>query len=1471
MKRILIILLVAVLMLAEGVLVNAEDNSITLASDETVYIDKEYSDVLTQETYFDLKELNGEQVISVSGNSKIIGSSLAGDGYSDFIIEADIMQTSCSAAQSGVFSIGLRSSGSSSTQYRLVYVSALNYNDKTKKHGNGTVINDRLAIVRTSGSDACNTWYYAKVSEKPLGILKGGATPWIHLKGVMTDSGIDFSAYDEKGNLLSNIYATMDELSMNIAGLPVVKEGGIMLSSHSSDVYVKNLSLTPISEYEGIKVIPEYERMYKGQKAGVRVEDSQGREIIRKAFDADADSENNIVFDEIGNKNFKVSAKDIITGKEHIAECNIEVVDKIEFTDIEAELSNTGIVRGGSMEYTVWGVTKEGIRYKIDAQVFGEGVKVSDGTLSSDIPGEKHITVKYDNLETSAVFNVSSFYDIKLMSCRSSIVMWDKVHFYAEVDGGVKTVNIDADKITYDDAFSYEDGKFKANRTGVHKISALVDSVRVETGVEVIAKTDGLVLLEGFEDGKPLSEYMNYNPDKLSKEENGNTVYAIENETTDFFGDYEWKDYRIDFRLKIDKPVINENQYAGVFEILPRRRIPAENLFGGDKGIPFVYRTSHNIDSPHMRISVSPGPLINIEDGNWHNVSVEVSGCQMLFTIDETKMYYSGSFPKKGYFSFRASNLKAYIDDVSVTLNNTASTSADAVLERLEAENKETDIPIHDAFSLLAMTPVKAYYSDGTSRYLDIVNEVKWSIKEGEELVNLSRNRGIRAYKPGRIILVGEYGKKSFDFVINAYDDNLTDREYAVKTLKKRRETYLYSMQKTYNEGVVKGVGGLGFLPVYYGEMLMYPQDRDYSEILKWHGIQAEYEDTIVGRGNDGGDFIILQMINIYNKLKGTINASEESFEDMKQYLLGVRYPTPDEWMSENHKGVFYATAVLTGETFPDGIAYGGITGEELNKRYKSYLKTWVNQRLKRGFLEYDSAHYYNVDIYTFEHLYAVTKDPEIKKLAYDMLTYLYADILTDSLEDVMTGAHSRVYAGMSYTTKFKMLEVMFDLSTVEFDELHPEMAVQDSHILFGEYVPHDVIYDIAFEEGKRFANKERRSIYMIPDDLLITDTMEKYTYTTPTYSLGCVVHVDELEKYRSDAGNYQPQTSTYPKGTRRNIIQAQQEIPWSLQFAGGSDTLIYEGHPGPYGPGTATHAHAYFVGDLHCNCYQYYQYENVSIGMHKVARKGEVQFTHFWLPRDNFEEVYEEGGWIFINHKGTYAAIKPVKDGKTDGVQYRWGIQGQKYNNAYPLDRVEVRTDSKDTAFVCEVHEASVYGKSFEEFVKDIINNTRIKHSVSSDYYIEYTSLSGNTLKIDYNNNRRYLNGELDDTHKYKMHDSKYVQAEWDKGEIVISSDNSSHTISASKTAMDTVTAVKILEACALFEKDLASCSKTRLGAFIDSRGGEILDMANTVATSGESDLKNICCRKLLNIAKKLNLAGKKDMAEYIETAVNS
>ena len=205
MKRILLLILCTVMLTSGIVPVRAEDRTMMLKSGETVHVDKQYRELLTDANCFDTKEINGEELIFVEGESRIIGSSAVGDGFSDFIIEADMQQTGCTGVSSGVFSIGLRSGGSSATQYRLVYVSSLNYNESAKKHGNGEIVKDRLAIVRTSGSDNCSTWYYAAVSEKPLGILKGNATPWIHLRGVMTDDGIEFSAYSENGKLLSSV------------------------------------------------------------------------------------------------------------------------------------------------------------------------------------------------------------------------------------------------------------------------------------------------------------------------------------------------------------------------------------------------------------------------------------------------------------------------------------------------------------------------------------------------------------------------------------------------------------------------------------------------------------------------------------------------------------------------------------------------------------------------------------------------------------------------------------------------------------------------------------------------------------------------------------------------------------------------------------------------------------------------------------------------------------------------------------------------------------------------------------------------------------------------------------------------------------------------------------------------------------------------------------------------------------------
>ena len=61
---------------------------------------------------------------------------------------------------------------------------------------------------------------------------------------------------------------------------------------------------------------------------------------------------------------------------------------------------------------------------------------------------------------------------------------------------------------------------------------------------------------------------------------------------------------------------------------------------------------------------------------------------------------------------------------------------------------------------------------------------------------------------------------------------------------------------------------------------------------------------------------------------------------------------------------------------------------------------------------------------------------------------------------------------------------------------------------------------------------------------------------------------------------------------------------------------------------------------------------------------------------------------------------------------QYSWVTAGAYANS-------EIRIDSPDTAFVCEVVNESQYTKGFEQFQKDVAANP-LTYSTSGDYQIE-------------------------------------------------------------------------------------------------------------------------------------------------------
>ena len=162
------------------------------------------------------------------------------------------------------------------------------------------------------------------------------------------------------------------------------------------------------------------------------------------------------------------------------------------------------------------------------------------------------------------------------------------------------------------------------------------------------------------------------------------------------------------------------------------------------------------------------------------------------------------------------------------------------------------------------------------------------------------------------------------------------------------------------------------------------------------------------------------------------------------------------------------------------------------------------------------------------------------------------------------------------------------------------------------------------------------------------------------------------------------------------------------------------------------------------------------------------------------------------------------------------------------------------------------------------------IRYSVGADYFVEYTALNGNTLKIDYNNNRRYFNGEWIDTHQYPLQDCKYMQAEWDAGKIHISSGKNSYEISAYPSELDSKTAKRIMEDVQSFLKKRDSTSKSRMKFLLDAEGNNLLETAGSLQGYQKSKLLDLCRESLLKAAEKLECAGAKELAAQIRTEIS-
>ncbi len=510
--------------------------------------------------------------------------------------------------------------------------------------------------------------------------------------------------------------------------------------------------------------------------------------------------------------------------------------------------------------------------------------------------------------------------------------------------------------------------------------------------------------------------------------------------------------------------------------------------------------------------------------------------------------------------------------------------------------------------------------------------------------------------------------------------------------------------------------------------------------------------------------------------------------------ILGFKY-FPDEpgmdslctW-TENHYILYTSAAYLAGQFFPDEtFSNSGEKGWQKIEMNRARILRWLDLRLHTGFSEWLSHVYYDEDLTALLNLRDFAQDSEIRQKAETVIHLLLLDIALNSFRGVFGSTHGRAYGntkrwaaqegttdtskllfGMGIFSNFdNMSAVAFALSgytlppgieaiaqeqsrpemlnrqrmgirlaEMERWGLHPNNLEDGMHFLTLEAYVHPLTIELTLNMFDRFHWWENnfftvfkkyrwlirllRSLHLMK--LLATalewdlcrntrEQVDIITYRTPDYMLSSAVD------YRPGYG-----------GDQQHIWQA------TL----GPNAVCFTTHPGNIGGRTPDK----WAGSGILP--RVAQIKNVLIAIYRLRRRPALYvpvrhfYTHAWLPKDEFDEVVEQGKWIFARKGMSYLALY-------SHLPTRWQSEGEDRNG-------QLIAEGKDNIWICELG-SGVQAISFAVFQKQILNASLRVNGLR----VEYHSPSQGKLSFGWKG-ALLQNGREVDLHPDVRYDNPYL-----------------------------------------------------------------------------------------------------------------
>ncbi|MFZ5830448.1 MAG: hypothetical protein ACOY3P_10185 [Planctomycetota bacterium] len=458
-------------------------------------------------------------------------------------------------------------------------------------------------------------------------------------------------------------------------------------------------------------------------------------------------------------------------------------------------------------------------------------------------------------------------------------------------------------------------------------------------------------------------------------------------------------------------------------------------------------------------------------------------------------------------------------------------------------------------------------------------------------------------------------------------------------------------------------------------------------------------------------------------------------FASRRMAMLEGKLSGPwDLFESENHHVQNISTLwhfnKLAAESpgFRDRKLGDGRSPAEHYARWTEYLKTWLTERGKKGmFVEVASDGYNSATLKGIYNIYDFADDPELKRRAGMLLDLFWALWAQEQIDGVLGGGKARVYqSGGDRQGRAPVSELAYFYFGIGES---PTLESPKLSAVLSAWRPPLVVVDLALDsEGRgRYAVRQRPPAaavegkaasqqYSLRFDV---NAIQRYSWCTPSFILGTLMHEAKPVDYWV-------------------------RISCQNRWCG----VIFAGHPdGRIVPQVQARDNRTAVNS------QWSVQSKGTLVCQKLKESIATKAMRVWFSKPGLTNRVEENGWVFVESRGAYAAVRAVR-GKTSWEPAFDNIEGE-----------WLRCSDDFTPVILEVAEK----KEFADYVtfRQAVAALPLKIDQIS---LTYRSLGGDEFVFFLDQSTPpTVNGKPVDYRPEMGFDSPFVQSNWDSGVVTI------------------------------------------------------------------------------------------------------